>query len=46
VNYRAYIVSGRPVPTTGWEVLDGGFQMVLTEEARRDELRRRAYGAG
>jgi hypothetical protein len=31
VNYRAYIVSGMAVPDTGWEVRDGGFQVVLTE---------------
>ena len=32
VNYRAYIVSGKAVPNTGWEVRDGGFQVVLTED--------------
>lgn len=32
VNYRAYIVSGMTVPNTGWEVRDGGFQVVLTED--------------
>jgi hypothetical protein len=32
VNYRAYIVSGMAVPNSGWEVRDGGFQVVLTEE--------------
>ncbi len=32
VNYRAYIVSGMAVPNTGWEVRDGGFQVVLTED--------------
>jgi hypothetical protein len=31
VNYRAYVVSGRQVPDTGWLVRDGGFQVVLTE---------------
>jgi hypothetical protein len=31
VNYRAYVVSDRAVPDTGWLVRDGGFQVALTE---------------
>jgi hypothetical protein len=30
-NYHAYVVSGRAVPDTGWQVRDGGFQVTLTQ---------------
>jgi hypothetical protein len=32
VNYRAYTVSGDFVPSSGWEVRDGGWLAMLTED--------------
>lgn len=31
-NYRAYVVSGRSVANTGWQVRDGGFQVTVTQD--------------
>jgi hypothetical protein len=32
VNYRAYTISGESVPASGWEVRDGGWAVMLTQE--------------
>lgn len=31
-NYRAYVVGGETVPSTGWVVRDGGFNAVVTKD--------------